>query len=124
VTFLEILWFILISFVFIAYLMVMFSIITDIFRDHEISGVAKAAWLIALIFLPFLTAIVYMVARGGGMAERSSRSTHALVDRQDAYIREVAQTSPADQITQGRALLDKGSITQAEFDRIKEKALA
>lgn len=123
-SFWDVMWLILISFALVAYLMVMFSIITDLFRDRDTSGFAKAAWVIALIFLPFLTSVVYMIARGKGMAERSARSAEAVKHAQDAYIREVAgKATPADQVAQARALLDAGVITQPEYDRLKEKAL-
>ena len=122
----DVIWFIVISFAFIAYLMVMFSIIMDLFRDHEVSGVMKAVWIICLIFLPFLTALVYLIVRGGSMAERNVKSAQAMQAQQDAYIKSVAGSgaSPADQIAQAKGLLDAGSITQAEFDQLKAKALA
>ena len=124
-SFWDIVWFIFITWVFVAYLMVMFSIIGDIFRDRELSGIAKAVWMIALIFLPVLTAVVYLISRGGSMAERSMRAAAVQRQQQDAYIRDVAgRTSPADQITQARALLDSGAISQPEFDALKTKALS
>lgn len=123
-SFWDIVWFIFISFAFVAYLMVMFSIITDLFRDRETSGFVKAVWIVALIFLPLLTSLVYLIARGGGMAERSARSAEAMRQQQDAYIREVAgKTTPADQIAQAKAMLDAGAISQEEYDTLKAKAL-
>ena len=124
-SFWEFLWYVLVSFAFVAYLMVMFSILSDLFRDRDTSGVAKAIWVVGLIFLPFITSLVYLIARGSGMAERSMRSAAMLRQQQDAYIREVAgRTTPTDQITQARALLDAGVISQAEYDALKTKALA
>jgi hypothetical protein len=124
-SFWDIVWFILITWAFVAYLMVMFSIIGDIFRDRELSGVWKAVWVIALIFLPFITAVVYLISRGGSMAERSMRASAMHRQQQDDYIRDVAgRTSPTDQITQARALLDSGAISQPEYDALKTKALA
>ena len=124
-SFWDIVWFIVISFAFMAYLMVMFSIITDLFRDDTSSGFAKATWFIALIFIPFLTACVYLIAKGGGMAERQTRDREQLMSQQEAYIREVAgQTTPADQVAQAKAMLDSGAITDAEYVRLKDKALA
>jgi hypothetical protein len=124
-SFWDVVWFILISFAFMAYLMVLFSIIGDLFRDPEASGVAKALWMVALIFLPFLTALVYLIARGGGMAERSMRSAEAARKEQDAYIRQVAgqATSPTDQIAQAKALLESGAISEPEYESLKAKAL-
>ena len=123
-SFWEIVWFIFISFLFIAYLMVLFSIIADLFRDPDVSGGAKAVWVIALIFLPFLTALIYLVSRGKDMAERSARQAVAVQEQQAAYIRDVAGSSSAEQIEKARAMLDQGTITQAEFERLKEKALS
>jgi uncharacterized membrane protein len=126
-SFWDIVWFIFITWIFVAYLMVLFSIIGDIFRDQEMSGVMKAVWMIALVFLPFLTAIVYLISRGRSMAERSARAAAIHRQQQDAYIRDVAGAtppSPAEQITQARALLDSGTITQPEFEALKTKALA
>jgi hypothetical protein len=124
-SFWDIVWFIFITWVFVAYLMVLFRIITDIFRDPDLSGVMKAVWMIALVFLPFLTAVVYLISRGRSMAERSMRAAVVQREQQDAYIRDVAgHTSPADQITQARALLDSGTISQPEFEALKSKALA
>jgi len=120
----DIVWFIVIAFAFTAYLVVLFHICADLFRDQETSGVAKAVWVVVLILVPVLASLVYLAVRGGGMAERSMRSAETLKQRQDAYIREVAaQTTPADQIAQAKAMLDAGAITQSEFDRLKAKAL-
>ena len=124
-SFWDIVWFILISFAFVAYLMVMFSIIADLFRDPESSGIQKALWIAALIFLPFLTALIYLIVKGGGMAERQARSVDRMRERQDAYIKQVAgSASPADQIAQAKTMLDAGAITPEEFQRLKEKALS
>ena len=124
-SFWDVVWFIIISFAFVAYLMVMFSIITDLFRDRDTSGWAKAVWIVALIFLPLLTSLVYLIARGGGMAERQMHSAAEMKAQQDAYIREVAgkEATPVDQIAQARAMLDAGVISQPEYERLKEKAM-
>jgi Phospholipase_D-nuclease N-terminal len=121
----DIVWFILISFAFMAYLMVMFSIITDLFRDPDASGIVKAVWIIALIFAPFVTAIVYLIVRGKSMGERQAREVQQVREQQDTYIRQVASSaSPADQIAQAKAMLDANTISPAEYERLKEKALA
>jgi hypothetical protein len=120
----DVVWFIIISFAFVAYLMVMFSILTDLFRDRETGGFAKAVWVIALIFLPFLTALIYLVARGRGMADRSMQEAKTMQQQQEAYIRDVAGKNPVDQVAQARKMLDAGEISQAEYERLKEKALA
>ena len=125
-SFLDVLWFIIISFAFVAYLMVLFSIIGDLFRDHGTSGVAKAVWIFCLIFAPFLTAIIYLIARGDGMATRHNAAVREVREAQDAYIRDVAGggTSPAEQIAHAKQLLDSGAITQPEYEALKAKALA
>jgi hypothetical protein len=124
-SFWDVVWFIIISFAFVAYLMVMFAIITDLFRDRDTSGVVKAVWIVALIFLPLLTSLVYLITRGRGMAERSARGAETQQRQQEAYVRDAAgRATPADQITQARAMLDAGTINQTEFESLKAKALA
>jgi predicted PurR-regulated permease PerM len=126
-SFWDIIWFIIISFAFIAYLMILFNIIVDLFRDHEVSGVAKAIWMIALIFFPFLTAIIYLIARGSKMAQRQTSDMQQVRESQEAYIKSVAgsgSSSPANEIAQAKELLDSGAISQQEFDAIKAKVLA
>ena len=123
-SFWDVIWFIFVSFAFIAYLMFMFILIGDLFRDHTVSGWVKALWMICLIFFPFLTAIIYLVVRGRGMHERQSAAINAARASQEDYIRNVASTSPGDQIAQAKGLLDSGAISQAEFDALKAKALS
>ena len=114
-------WWFLTIFVFIAYLMALFSIIGDIFRDRKLAGGWKAVWI---FFFPIVTALVYLIARGKGMGERQVAAAERYKAAQDDYIKSVAGTSPADQIAQAKGLLDSGAITQAEFDTLKAKALA
>jgi len=124
-SFWDILWFLIISYAFVAYLMMLFSVLRDVFRDHDLSGFAKALWLVVLLIVPFLSLLVYLIVRGKGMAERSAVSQQAAQREQEAYIKNVAgTTTPADQIAQARTLLDAGTITQTEFDTLKAKALA
>lgn len=121
-----ILWFFWI-FVFVAYLMVLFSIIGDLFRDDSLNGWLKAIWILFLIFVPFLTALVYLIARGNGMQKRSIAQAQELRAAQDAYIRQTAGSggsSATDDIAKAKSLLDSGAISQAEFDALKAKALA
>ncbi|MFC7451166.1 SHOCT domain-containing protein [Rhodococcus daqingensis] len=122
-SFWDFLWLIIITFAFVAYLMLLFSIIGDLFRDHKLSGWWKAVWVFFLIFLPFITALIYLIARGDGMTKRSIAAAQHLKDEQDAYIKTVAGKSPADQIADAKALLDSGTITEAEFASLKSKAL-
>ena len=113
------------SFLFVMYLMVLFHIFGDLFRDPELGGGAKALWTIGLILLPFLIMVIYLIVRGRGMAERQAGEIRQAQAATDQYIKSVASSSsPADQISSAKALLDSGSITQAEFDQLKAKALA
>ena len=120
----DIVWLILSTFVFVAYLLVLFQILIDLFRDHELGGGFKALWIIGLIFVPLLTALIYIVARGRGMAERQRTALQRAKSDTEAYIKGVAGKSPADQIAQAKALLDAGTINVDEFTRLKAKALA
>jgi hypothetical protein len=118
-------WLLIWSFIFVMYLMILFQIITDLFRDKELSGWWKALWVIALIIFPFLTALIYLIARGRGMAERRAGELQQAQRQTDAYIQQVAgRGNPAEQIATAKGLLDQGTITQAEFDRLKAVALA
>jgi len=119
----SIMWFFFWSFVFIAYLMALFSIISDIFRDRELNGWLKAIWIIFLVFLPFITALVYVIARGRGMAERNQKDVRQAQEATDTYIRSVAASSPADEIAKAKALYDAGTISAEEFAHLKTRAL-
>ena len=124
-SFWDVIWFIMISYLFIAYLMLMFNLIRDVFRDQEMSGLAKAVWLIAMIFFPLATAVIYLIARGKGMAKRDYQARLQVQTAQDEYIRSVASpSSPSAEIAQAKSLLDSGVLTQAEFEAIKQKAMA
>ena len=120
----QFLWLLVWSFLFICYLMIFFYIIGDLFRDRETNGFVKAIWIIALVFLPFLAALIYLIARGKGMTERSLAAAQAQKAATDQYIQSVAGKSAADQIASAKALLDSGAISQGEFDQLKAKALA
>ena len=124
-SFWELFWWFFWVWVFIAYLMVLFSIVADLFRDHTMNGWLKAVWIIFLVFFPFITALVYLIARGRSIAERSGREARQLRTAQDDYIRSVAgaSASPTDEIAKAKALLDAGTIDQAEFDALKAKAM-
>lgn len=122
--FTETLWSIVTIFVFIAYLMLMFSIIQDLFRDRELNGWWKALWFVMLIALPVVTALVYVIARGRGMAERNVKEVQQVEAATQQYIRHAAGTSPAEQIATAKELLEAGTITEAEFQGLKAHALA
>ena len=123
-TFWAIVWYAFLGFAFIAALMALFSVIADLARDRELSGWYKAIWFFFLVFVPFLTVFVYLIARGRSMAERSARASERDQQAAEGYIRRVAGTSPSDEIAKARALLDAGTITQAEFDAIKARTLS
>jgi len=111
-------------FVFIAYLMVLFSILGDIFRDHTLNGWLKAVWVIFLIFVPFLTALIYLIARGPSMQRRSIEQATEMRRQQDEYIRATAgSSSSVDDIAKAKSLLDAGAISKSEFDALKARAL-
>jgi ABC-type multidrug transport system fused ATPase/permease subunit len=117
-------WLMVWSFFFVAYLMVLFQVVADLFRDRELSGWWKALWIVFLIFLPVLTALVYLVARGEGMARRQQQVARAAKHEAESYIRDVAGGSPVAQIVGATELLNAGTITPEEFERLKAKALA
>jgi predicted PurR-regulated permease PerM len=123
-SFWDIIWFIFISFAFIAYLMVLFAIVTDLFRDRTASGWEKAIWIVCLIFFPLITALVYLIAKGRHMTERQVATAESMQQQQEAYIKQVAGASPTEQVAQAKSLLDSGAITQEEFEALKAKALA
>lgn len=120
----DFIWTFIIAFLIIAYIMIFFSIITDLFRDHTIGGFAKAMWVLFLIVVPFLAALIYLIARGGGMAQRQQAAVAAAKNETDAYIKQVAGNSAADEIAKAQALKDSGAITAAEFTALKKQALA
>ena len=123
-SFLDWFWLLVYWFLFFAYLVILFQILGDLFRDRDLGGFAKAVWIIALVFLPFLTALIYVIARGKGMAERQMQAVQQAKSDTDSYIREVAGKSPAEHIAEAKALLDAGTIDATEFAALKAKALA
>ncbi|MBS1836739.1 MAG: SHOCT domain-containing protein [Actinobacteria bacterium] len=121
----EILWTTLVIFFMVMYFMILFSILGDLFRDKDTSGWAKAAWVIFLVLAPFLTALIYLIARGNGMAKRSMAAQADAQKQFNEYVQTVAtQGSATEQIAQAKQLLDSGAIDQAEFEALKAKALA
>ena len=113
-------------FIWIAAFTVWFRCIFDMFGDHTLSGWGKAGWAILLIFVPWLGALIYLIARGRSMTERQMTAMAQQQAAQEQYIQQVAGTStgPADQIASAKTLLDSGAISAAEFDTLKAKALA
>ncbi|MBL3700176.1 SHOCT domain-containing protein [Leucobacter luti] len=125
-SFWDIIWWFLWIFAFIAYLFTLFAVIGDLFRDHRLNGWWKAVWVLFLIFVPFLTVLVYLIARGSGMAEHSREASENARAAADAYIQQVAGSgvSPSDEISKAQSLLDSGAITAEEFQSIKRKVLS
>ena len=113
-------------FIWIAALMVWFRCLFDLFRDKSLSGWAKAGWSVLLIFVPWVGALIYLIARGRSMTERQMAEVAEMKAAQDQYIQEVAgsKANPAAQIADAKSLLDSGAINQTEFDALKAKALA
>lgn len=123
--FFEVFWSITIAFLFLAYLILLFQIVADIFRDQTLSGVFKAIWIFFLLVTPYISALIYIIVRGAGMSERSAKVATNAQQQTEEYFRRVAGTqSPADQISSAKNLLDGGVITEAEYAQLKAKALA
>lgn len=122
---LEVFWTMLIFFAFFIWIWLLITVFMDIFRRQDIGGWGKTAWIIFVIILPYLGVFVYLIAEHKGMTERSIKDQQQAKTQMDDYVRSVAgQTDPASQIASAKDLLDKGTITQSEFDAIKQKALA
>ena len=124
--FLDVMWTMLIFFIWILWFWLLFTVFADVFRRHDISGWAKAAWLIFTILLPFLGVFVYLITQNTGMTERNLERARAQKEQFDDYVRQTAGDGggAAAEIERAKSLLDSGAITQSEFDAIKQKALA
>jgi len=120
----DVFWFYFMIFAYIAYLFVLIYILIDIFRDHTLNGWLKAVWVLLLVFVPWLTAIVYLIVRGKSMSERTqARQNPNIVEYSDAEVRSVSFASPTDEIAKAQALRDQGVISDGEFEALKAKAL-
>jgi hypothetical protein len=127
VSFNDIFWSVLWFFFLFIWLMILFHILSDLFRDHSVSGVEKTLWVLFLVFLPFLAVFIYLVVRGKGMGERAAAQQQQAKQEFEGYVRNVAATSeatPTEQIARAKELLDAGAIDQSEFERLKARALA
>jgi Phospholipase_D-nuclease N-terminal len=123
--FLDILWTMIIFFTWVVWLWMMFAILTDVFRRRDIGGWAKAAWTVFLILVPFLGALVYLIANHGGMTDRRVEDMQEAQAQFDDRVRSVAaRDGAAVEIEKGKQLLDSGAITPQEYDAIKAKAIA
>jgi hypothetical protein len=122
--FLDVLWTLIIIFAWVIWFWLLITVFADIFRRHDIGGGTKALWVIFVIILPFLGVLIYLIAESKGMAERNQKQVQAAQQQTDEYIRNVAGSDPAEQIAKAKQLLDAGTISSAEFDALKQKALA
>ena len=122
--FLDVLWSMFIFFMFFIWILILFKVFGDLLRRRDIGGGMKTAWIIFVILLPFLGVFIYLIAEGNKMADREAEQMQVAKAQQDEYVKSVAGSSPADQIAQAKQLLDSGAISQAEFDTMKQKALA
>ena len=120
----DVMWSMLVFFVWILWFWLLFTVFGDLFTRHDIGGWGKAGWAIFVIFLPFLGTFIYLIAEGKSMGERAAARAQGQQKQMDEYVRSVASSGPTDQIAKGKELLDSGAITQEEFDQLKSKALA
>ena len=117
-------WTTFLIFAFVAYFLILISIVTDIFRDRALAGGYKALWILFLVLVPYLTAFIYLIARGNSMAERQLEANQRGRQATNDYIREVVGSGPSSEISHAKTLLDSGTITADEFAALKAKALA
>ena len=123
--FLEVVWTMLIFFAFVIWIWLMFIVIADIFRRDDASGFAKVMWIILVIIIPYFGVFIYLIAEHRGMTERAATQSKLAEEQTADYVRSVAGPSdPTEQIAKAKQLLDSGTISQAEFEQIKQKALA
>lgn len=112
-------------FVFVAWIWILITILNDLFRDHEMSGGAKAAWVVFLVLVPFLASLIYLIVRGGGMRDRTIKAQADARKHFDEYVRQQAHAgSPADELHKLAELKDKGALSAEEFEQAKAKLLA
>jgi predicted PurR-regulated permease PerM len=122
--FLSVLWDILIFFAWVIFIWIAITVLIDVFRRHDISGWGKAAWVIFVVILPWIGVLAYLIVNHAGMAERRTNELQASQKQFDEYVRQTAGTGgAASEIEKAKQLLDNGTITQAEFDAIKAKAV-
>jgi len=110
-------------FLLFAWIWILVSVIIDLFRDHELSGVAKAVWVFFLVFIPFIGVLIYLIVRGSGMRDRALKEQADTKKHFDEYVRTQAHASPADELHKLNELKEKGALSAEEFDRAKAKLL-
>ncbi len=108
----------------VIWIWVLITVLIDLFRDHELSGGWKAVWVFFLVFLPVITVLIYLIARGGGMRDRAISEQKHLQQAQQEYIRSIAGSSPVDELHKLDELRTRGTISQEEFDRLKARVLS
>ena len=124
-TFLDVMWTMLVFFAWVIWFWLLITVFADIFRRHDASGFSKVLWIIFVIILPYFGVLIYLLVEHQGMADRNVKQMQQSQAQMDDYVRSVASTNdPAAQIAKGKELLDQGAISQAEFDALKQKALA
>lgn len=123
ITFGEILLIVFEMFLFVVWIWILFTIISDLFRNHDMAGWLKGVWIILLIFIPYITALIYLIVYGNDMRERTLRAQAEAKHQADDYIRAAAQASPADELHKLHELVEKGALTEAEYDKAKAKLL-
>ena len=111
-------------FFFVIWIWILITILSDLFRDHETSGWAKAVWVLFLVFIPFLTALVYLIVRGSGMRDRTIKAQADTKKHFDEYVRTQAHATPADELHKLNDLREKGALSDEEFQQAKDKLLA
>ena len=119
----DFIWFFFWGYILITFIGILIGLVFDVFRDPALNGWAKAAWVIFLIVFPLLASLVYIIARGGKMSERQQEFVQNQRRQSEDYIRSVASSSPSEEIAKARTLLDSGSITAAEYESLKARAL-
>ena len=120
-SFWDVLWTTFVVFVWVMFIVILINVLIDLFRSHDLSGWAKALWVIVLVVLPLLGVLIYLIARGGGMQERAIQQQQQDVANLKKMVGGAG--TPADEIAQAKALLDSGAIDQAEYEKLKAKAL-
>lgn len=124
ISFGELLLFALEIFFFVVWIWILITILSDLFRDHELSGWAKAAWVLFLFIIPFITALIYLIVRGEGMRDRTIKAQADAKKHFDEYVQTQAHSTPADELHKLNDLKEKGALSSEEFDRAKAKLLA
>jgi ABC-type multidrug transport system fused ATPase/permease subunit len=120
----EAIWLVFVTFIFISVLMMLFSVIVDLFRDDSLGGWGKAGWIIVLIVLPFLGLLIYVIARGGGMTDRAVKQQTDTKESFESYVRTVSGGGPASELEKANTLHLAGKLSDEEYEQLKAKILA